>query len=135
MITEEIPIKRLLPIELGLLSEVAYSLHHNFDEKLFEPIVAVRFHDSFVLGDGHHRSALMEFRGQRNILTNILENDEDLWLCEKGIFYDKRYTNLNQFINQYRFFWKKELEDLGIRSVSDYNVKRLIREYDKFLNF
>ena len=119
----EIPLEKLLPIEASLRWRNVWRINCTYiDKNHFPPIPVIQYEDSFVLGDGHSRSAVLALNGEKTVPANVLENNADIANCSTGAFDKKirfQIDTIDQFLRQYERVWRPGCLARGVKCFTD----------------
>jgi hypothetical protein len=121
---EQIPFDKLLPIEKLLRWRNVWRINLNFNPIRMGPVPVVPYNESYVLADGHSRSAVLALRKELSVPAVVLETDNDVANCYDGALYKSNRSRLpictlNEFIRKYKTYWKPDCEARGVKSFKD----------------
>lgn len=100
------PISSLVPTQYSLHFYPLEKVTTHFNVDFFHPISAVRDGETFLIGDGHHRTALFYlasrgFNKDFNVPTNVVTTDAELRELFTG-------SNKNYSLNSFRNIFSRE---------------------------
>ncbi len=118
---ESVSVNLLIPTQRIVFADKIDRFLREFEQKLWKPVSVVEYKSDsglYLMGDGHHRACCAYLR-QNPLLVQILETDEEVLLCDKGVF--QYMESRRQFIEKYECLWKhngvKSIEELLNRSI------------------
>src|SRR3989338_10749684 len=111
-----IPIEWNLPHLETLVNNFSLEVVHHFPVPVI-PYPVLGEEQRYILGDGHHRSAVLYLR-EEPVPLKILETDEEILFCNEGAFF--REKNREGFLRSYYTSYKPCVDRHGIKSLPDF---------------
>ena len=105
----------IVPVQMCIHEEELIEYTNQIKERGYFPIACVEISGKYVIGDGHHTSSSL-FLMSEPIELKVLENDEDIYECRRGVFC--RLNSMEDFFRNYEQ-WSENRKGFNITGIWD----------------